>query len=362
MGKVDLFEKIFGCIAASQIGSAMGVAVEGQSIEQIKNKYGVLDNLLPWGNYPAGTTEDGIERQRLMCTAIIEKGGRITAEDLAKIWIRDINPESFGRLMLWEDKIFYDQVKSGIPAGDVGRYSNWPGLVAFPRSCHPIGIINACNPEQAVLDAFDVGRLYQPLNGYGLDWSGVVAAAIAEALKPNATVDSVINTAVMNVPEYGVKRWRVADPVQKEILDGIERAKLYNDVFEMRPAFYERYHDSLDTWPWVWNMSMAYEIVTKGLAIFYVTKGDPVKSIIGAVNFGRDTDCLAAVAGGISGAFSGIGDIPLEWIETVDKATKENKLTVSKRRLKETAVGLYDAVIKNAEKLEKQIQYIKMQG
>jgi len=346
----SLFDKIYGCIAASQVGSAMGVVVEGWSIEQIEKKYGVLDRLLPWQNWPAGTTEDGIERQRLMCTAIIEKGGRITAQDLAKIWIRDIKPESFGRLMLFQDRIFYDLVKAGVPPGDVGSYSNWPGLVSFARSCHPIGVINACNPEQAVLDAFDVGRLYQPLHGYGLDWSAVVAAAIAEALKPDATVDAVVEAAVTNV----------AEPVRKEVMGGIELAKPYNDVFEMRQSFYTRYN-AVGGWPWVWNMSMAYEIVTKGLAIFYVTRGDPVKSIIGAVNFGRDTDCLAAVAGGISGAFSSVRSLPAEWIETVDKAIKTNSLTVSKRTLKETASGLFEAVKKNAQKLEEQVQRIKQQ-
>ena len=56
-------------------------------------------------------------------------------------------------------------------------------------------------------------------------------------------------------------------------------------------------------------------MVPKGLAIFYVTKGDLKSAIIGGVNFGRDTDCCAAIASGIAGAFSGISGIPDEWIE-----------------------------------------------
>ena len=32
------------------------------------------------------------------------------------------------------------------------------------------------------------------------------------------------------------------------------------------------------------------------------------------VNMGRDTDCVAAVAGGIAGALSGSESIPADWI------------------------------------------------
>ena len=56
--------------------------------------------------------------------------------------------------------------------------------------------------------------------------------------------------------------------------------------------------------------SYANEVVTKALCIFRMVKGNPKDAIIAAVNFGRDTDCLAAVAGGISGALNGGGAIP----------------------------------------------------
>jgi len=77
----DLFDKIYGCIAASNIGSAMGAGVEGWSTE----KFGVLDRFLPYNmggrEMPPGTTEDGIERQRLMCTAIIGAVDKATKQN-----------------------------------------------------------------------------------------------------------------------------------------------------------------------------------------------------------------------------------------------------------------------------------------
>ena len=345
----DLFDKIYGCIAASNIGSAMGAGVEGWSTEKIIEKFGVLDRFLPYNmggrEMPPGTTEDGIERQRLMCTAIIEKRGRITVNDLAKVWLRDINPKNFEIQMLGDDEIFYRLVKAGMPPGDVGRHSNWPGIISFARSCHPIGIINACNPEQAAVDAFDVGRIYQPLHGYGLDWAAAVASGIAEALRPKATIDSVVEASI----KY------VASPVREEILEGMELAKKCKDVFDMRSPFNKKY-SGVGT---KYAMSTANEIVTKGIAMFYVAKGDPKTLIIGGVNFGRDTDCLAAVGAGLGGAFSGTKNIPREWIETVDKATKKNEHTVSKRTLKETAQGFYEALLNTVNKMKQQIKEIE---
>jgi ADP-ribosylglycohydrolase len=354
-----LLDKIYGCIAASNIGSAMGAPVESWSTEAIREQYGVLEELLPYAHYepnergggrqrPAGTTEDGIERQRLMCTAIIEKKDRITPEDLAKVIVRDANPDNFGVQMEPSDEMTYRVLKAGvpyevsgypsistgypcfIPATDAGRYTAGFGTVGFARSCQPIGIINAANPEQAFADAVEIGKLYKPPHDVALFWSGAVAAAIAEALKPEATVASVIDVAQTYVPH------QVRDEMQK----GLAMAEHCESALEMPEVFNPLYCNISG----FHAMCKAHEIVTKGFAILQKTNGDPKESIIGAVNFGRDTDCLAAVAGGIAGALTGTKAIPDDWIQCVDEATRKNEYTVSKRTLKETSEGLYQAL------------------
>ena len=88
---VTLRDKIYGCICGAHIGSAMGAVVEGWPHERIDEIYGTLDRFAAYEHYgngwvrEAGSTEDGIDRQKLMITAIIEKGGRINAEDLRRI-------------------------------------------------------------------------------------------------------------------------------------------------------------------------------------------------------------------------------------------------------------------------------------
>ncbi len=353
--RTSLFDKIYGCIAGSQIASSMGAPCEGWSVEQIEKKHGVIDKLLPLKSsaqfkekeFPPGTTEDGIERHRFMVLAIIDKGGRISAGDLAAAWAKYGSPEKMAVTMGWWDVDLYHIAKTVVPPSEIGRYMPWHEVVSFARSCQPIGVINACDPEQAAKDAFDISRLYTypALYSYGPEWAAVVTSAIAEALKPNSTVDSVLNAATTYVP----------DRIKKEIMDGVKLADKFKDVFDMRQAFNEKYNAT----GLMCAESMCPEIVTKGISIFYKTDGNVKESILGGVNFGRDTDCTAAVASGIAGAFNGTHEIPSEWIETVDKATKQNKYTVTQMTLKETAQALYDAVMKQIEYLDKKIQLLK---
>ena len=66
----------------------MAAPVEGWAWERIEKEHGTLDRLLPYEHYrngwrrEPGTTEDGVERQKLIITAIIEKKDRVTAEDV----------------------------------------------------------------------------------------------------------------------------------------------------------------------------------------------------------------------------------------------------------------------------------------
>lgn len=349
-----LHDKIYGCIAASHIGSSMGAAVEGWHKDRISEKYGVLDKLMPYEHYgngwkrPPGTTEDGIERQKLMLTAIIEKQDRVTAEDIAKIWRRDIKPESDGMVSEPFEKTLLAMARTGIPAQHIGRYCPWDGLVTVSRSCHGIGIINACDPAAAVQDMYDVGLLYNTQIGDGLKWASVVAASISHALCPDATVDSVINTALETAH----------DRIRGELMRGLKIADQFSDALSMRDEFYKIYTGKGMAYAAAW----ANEVVTKAFAVFKVTKGNASDAIIGAVNFGRDTDCLAAVAGGLAGALTGVGALRPKWIQQVDDAAQQNIYTNTQRSLKDTADGLHQALLARVQKARNWIDALKQKS
>ena len=99
-------------------------------------------------------------------------------------------------------------------------------------------------------------------------------------------------------------------------------------------------------------MAYANEIVTKGVCVFKLVNGDTKQAIIAGVNFGRDTDCLTAIAAGIAGALSGTSSIPAKWFEQVDAATKKNPYTNTKRTMRENADGLYKAFTNRLDKVK----------
>ena len=344
--------KFRGCIAGSWVGSAMGAAVEGWSREKIKETHGVLDKLLSYRHYthctdwtrPPGTTEDGIERQKLIATAIIEKGGRIHAEDLVAVWLRDLDPAKMVYKQEAFDRAALELARSGVPAAELGRLWPFPNIISVARASHPLGLINAGDPEGAADDSLDVGRLYSPANAPALRWAALYNAAIAEACKPQATVESVLEVA-RRFARYRAEAKSLQglyDTIERDIAHALGLAAKHTDPMAMRDEFYLRY----DGGGYVtYGMSQANEIVCKGLAVFAICRGDTKQAILTAVNFGRDTDCLAAVAGGLAGALSGAAPIPQEWITQVDEATRQDPYTNNHRTIDETADGLYDALL-----------------
>lgn len=343
---IPLREKFFGCIAGCHIGSSMGAAVEGWPWSRIEEQYGTLDRLLPYHHYQnlnnwvrePGTTEDGVERQKLMITAILEKGGRVTAEDVRRIWVRDIKPESIGYVSEPFEAELLAMAKSQIPAAEIGRYCDYAGLVSMARSCHPIGLINAGDVENAIADVYEAGRLYQSPNSRGIQWAAVTAAAIAAATKPGATVDSVIGTILDQC--HPPRGWHVRDAgVAAEIGRALQATESCADFRELRAAFDALYGG----YGIAYAQSYANEVVSKAVCVFRMVKGITQDAIIASVNMGRDTDCLASVAAGIAGALSGGESIRGDLIQQVDSATRLNRYTNSQRTLRETADGLYGA-------------------
>jgi ADP-ribosylglycohydrolase len=351
--EVTLRDKFFGCICGSHIGSAMGAVVEGWPYARIQEKYGTLDSMFPYEHYKngwlrdAGTTEDGIDRQKLMITAIMEKGDRVNAEDVRRIWCRDIKPGAAGGISEPFEGELLAMAKTKIPARDLGRYCDYAGLNSFARACHPIGLINAGDIRGAIDDVYEVGQLYQTSNSRGLKWACVTAVGIAAATKPGATVDSVIGAVMDNLNERanvpGREDGWYADYAGVNIVDeletGLRLTQHCRDFRELREAFDPVYNGV----GMPYCMSYANEVVTKAVCAFKMTNGNLKDTIVAAVNLGRDTDCVAAVAAGLAGALDGSSSLPQEWLEQVDAATKVNRYTNSKRTLRENADGLYNA-------------------
>lgn len=366
---LTLREKFRGCLAGAWVGSAMGAAVEGRPFEMVREKYGYLDKLLPYKHYieetdwdrPPGTTEDGIERQRLMLTAIIEKKDRILAHDLVRVWLRDLDPDKMRFKQEPFDRSLLAMARAGVPPSELGRLWPYPNVVSMARASHPLGLINAGDPQGAADTTFEVGKVYFNETAFALRWAALYNAAVAEACKPNATIESVVETAKAFVhyrAEEGALYARY-DTVERDVNHALNLAAKHKEPMAMRDAFYEFYFGG-DYFNY--NISQANEIVSKGLAIFVITGGNPKEAILTAVNFGRDTDCLAAVAAGLCGALSGANLLPEEWIAQVDEATAQDPYTNSRRTIDETTDGLLGAYMARRGRLNSMLDEMAPPG
>jgi ADP-ribosylglycohydrolase len=352
-GAVSLKEKFFGCMVGVYVGSALKGKTEGLPWPEIQRRFGTVDRMVGYQDYgngwdrEPGTTEDGAEREKFMITAIIEKKDRVTAEDVRAMWVRDMNPKAAGMISEPFERVLLDMAKSGIPASDIGRYCDYSGLVSMSRSCHALGLINAGDIDGAVQDVFEVGQLYQTTNSRGLQWAAITGIAIASATKPGATVDSVIADVLKGHPRIFNRSPAESANTEKythsnvlaEIERSLEATKKCKDFREMRVAF-----DSIYNGIGIpYAQAYASEVVTKAICVFNMVKGNTKEAMIAAVNMGRDTDCLSAVAAGISGALTGAGSVPEEWIKQVDYATTKMPITCSRRTVRQSADGVYDA-------------------
>ena len=127
--------------------------------------------------------------------------------------------------------------------------------------------------------------------------------------------------------------------VVDEIKNALEYTKNCRDAKDLRKAFDAHY----DVIGMPYTNSYANEVVTKGVCIAKMVNGNVKDAITIASDIGRDTDSVAAIAGGIAGALTGSTTIPPEWIQKADDATKALPYTNNRRTLRQHADGIYDA-------------------
>ena len=186
----------------------------------------------------------------------------------------------------------------------------------------PVGIVNAGDPENAYREAVDVFSAHQ--QSFGLEAAAVMAAAVAEAFKPSATVDSIIG-AVLSLAKEGTK---------KAIEAVVETARKHSDwkaaIHPLRDAI-RPYDTATETKVgrgtpgannWLPSREHSIEEVPIALGFLVVTGGDFEGSICGGTNYGRDNDSIAGMAGAIAGALHSAGAIRSTWMEQINSANR----------------------------------------
>lgn len=306
----DILDQVYGCLIGGAAGDALGAPVEGWYYTEIREKYGRLTEMRPFnggycGGDPGSVTDDSTYRQYI-CYAIVQKGGRITPDDMAKVWLEKVNVK---RLWL-NESMTMDRLRIGMNPWDSGKGAPPCGCASMAMA--PIGIINAGDPAQAYQDGFNIGFINQ--DDVNRNAAGTVAAAVAAAFLPDATVESVI-AAMFAHSDFQMKR-------ALELT--MDLARESGTVDEFAEKFYARMLDW--TWPQRgWKKERFFsgnslEFVPVVPAILHLTNGDVNEGIIEGASFGRDCDTIGSIVGNIAGVLQGASAIREDWKASCEAA------------------------------------------
>lgn len=350
-----LYHKVRGCLYGGAIGDALGAPAEWKFPPEIWQRYGeILEFVEPWD----GPSDIGKGDGRFTDdTHMIMLLGQIYAEEQ-----RHLDPFVFaqrivpliadeprwlaerGMEMPLVDRLFYPEkwllmrlrlANADPRLGGVGNMVNC-GAAMYAA---PIGIVNAADPGAAYREAIDIFTAHQW--SYGLEAAGVMAACVAAAFVPGATIDDVVSTALEYAKEgtreaigavvYEARRhsdWREAIVPLRETIQPFD-GSAEDGVRDRGNA----------TDDWQPSRRKSIEELPIALGMLVVAKGDFLEAIRGAANYGRDNDSIAGMAGSIAGALHGDGVIPEAWAEQVNRANRVDLDPLAKN-LTELAMSL----------------------
>jgi len=321
MSKSILLKKVYGCLLGGLIGDAMGAPVEGKSFQEIEEEFGKIDDFEGEG------TDDSIVKL-ILCQAIIENGGYISADEWAKSFLE--NKKKFYNLFYIPVKNTIHKIESKLTLPVYAGLGNMHSS-SSAMGISPMGLINACNPRQAALETYDVaGLIHAGDSTFCRDGACAMAAAVAEAMKVSCTVESVVSSAT----DY-LHKVSSAEMINC-IKETIQMAKTLGNYREFREKFYQDKLRSI--------ACDSRETVPCALSLFYLAGGDPTKAIIYGANFGRDADTISTMTGALSGAFKGIDALKPRWVE---KAIGNNP---EQRNLAKKITVVIEKRVKEAEK------------
>ncbi|MGP4008876.1 ADP-ribosylglycohydrolase family protein [Streptomyces sp. 4N124] len=339
---ITLPDRITGALVGAAVGDALGGPVEGYSPAQILERHGgrVHGIVGPWHGGAWRTARpiapyhkgDGhITDDTLLTHALVRVYAQVRdhldayaiAEHLVPDlmtnprWIPELETETLPlhRVFLAEKwlvaRLHYGHVDPR-EAG-AGNIVNCGAAMYMA----PVGLVNAANPTAAYTEALDIAGAHQ--SSYGREAAGVFAAAVAAACVPGATPDSVVTTCLS----------LAKDGTRAAIEKVCEVASAHSDFESALSPLREAVAPYDTVGPDYRQPSLgarrpsrlhAIEELPVALGMLVVADGDFRHAVLGSVNYGRDCDSIATMAGALSGALG--SPIPENWSKTVSEASR----------------------------------------
>ncbi|MFJ5634694.1 ADP-ribosylglycohydrolase family protein [Streptomyces goshikiensis] len=340
---LTLDDRAAGCLIGAAVGDALGGPVEGWTPEQIVERHGgrVHGVVGPWYEdwrtarpiAPYHKGDGHVTDDTLMTHALVRVYEAVrdhldayaVADHLVPDlmtnprWIPELEAEALPlqRIFLAEKwivtRLHYahaDPREAG--AGNIVNC----GAAMYMA---PVGIVNAGNPEGAYAEALDIAGAHQ--SSYGREAAGVFAAAVAAACAPGATAGSVVGTALALAKDgtrEAIAAVREAARGQRDVESALAPLRAAVAPYDSVGADYRK--PSLGARrP---SRLHSIEELPVALGMLLVADGAYEASVLGAVNYGRDCDSIATMAGAIAGALGGEGVVPAAWAKQVAEASR----------------------------------------
>ena len=355
-----LTTRAVGCLAGAAVGDALGGATEGWEsseihehyggwvegvVQSMRHRLGVVKPFSPFWKGDGHVTDDTL-MTRVLVRAYAAKRDHLGAHDLEELvvpmlvdeptWIPELDREDllYHRLFLAEKwlvlKLRYGHADPR-DAG-VGNIVNCGAAMYIA----PVGIANAGDPDAAYLEAVDLTSAHQ--SSYGREAAAVLAAAVAEALRPGATPESVVSTAVRLAKDATCSAIEAVAEVAAS-LDGWREGGLA----DLRAAFApfdsvgEHYAAPAQN-ARIPSRLHSIEEVPVALGLLLATGGDYTETMLGGVNYGRDSDSIASMGGALAGALG--SPVPPELVEQIGAASRMD-IEEPGRTMAEVAVEIF---------------------
>lgn len=305
----SLSDKVLGCLLGGVVGDAMGTPTEKLTHEEIHQRFGWVDTFSGEG------TDDSILKH-ILCETLERGGGHATADGWAEDWLRHSGT-------FLESKLFFVPVLATfwkLRGEQVVPREAGAGNMASSSSAmciSPMGIVNAGNPRQAALETFELAGLVH--HNFCRDGACAMAAAVAEAFSPRATVDSIIEAASAWLPA------RSAAVMREALASTLARARASKGYEDFRARFYR------EGIPAERHFTDSRETVPLALALVWLADGDARKAVEYGANFGRDADTIASMAGAVAGALRGARSLPRAWTDTLGEAQVQRQRELARR-------------------------------
>lgn len=322
----QLEDKILGSLSAAVVGDALGAPTEQRSIAEIQHLFGgrVETFFAPPADSPyakgrkAGQYTDDSSQMIMLAQAFIDGGGSVTAQDVANMLITWSKiPEYFPHFAGPSTRRAIAALEQGADPNTVGaegREATMGSSNGAAMRIAPAGLVNPGNIENAVRAAAITCRPSH-FTSVGVAGAGAIAAAVAIALRDDATILDVVRAAMLGADlgnEIGATEGReVAGALVRN------RIELAVHIASTSPNLDAAIRNIAAT---VGTGLQAAEAVPAAIGFFVAAAGDPWWAAVAAANAGDDTDTVGCMASSIAGAYSGSAAVPADKLAEVLEA------------------------------------------